>query len=372
MQDLLEVMVLKKRGSFDIAQYEDSKFQDRLQRAFNNGIYPIINVVDTQINNLEILCGIITGSIAAATIDWRIFLLVFFTSIPNFWIDIKHGGRIWAIWAKNSTDQRRLIDLRRFFTHKTSVIDSKLYQAGNKFIADIKNIYTNFSNEQLKAEHWKTIAKILASIFAAIGLFAGTALIINDAIAGLVAIGTVVFAFDTLNRVSGWTSSLLSNIARTLERNMYVSDIFEILDSKPILNYSKNPTSLDLKTAPKIIFENVYFRYPGQEKWAIENISFTINSGEKIGLVGNNAAGKSTLVRLLLRIHDPEKGRITVNGIDLKEVDINEWWQDIGVLLQDFTTYNFSVKESIAVGNISEKIDQGRVVDSAEKNEMGL
>ncbi len=371
MQDLFELITLRKRGSFDIAQYEDPKFQDRLQRAFNNGIYPFINVVDAQIQNLEIFCGIVVGSIAAATIDWRVFLLVFVTSIPNFWIDIKHGGRIWAIWAKNSTEQRRYIDLRRFFMQKISVIDSKLYQTGEKFLSDIKQILSGFTKEQLSAEHWKTIMKISASIFAAAGLFVGTAIIINDAIAGLVAIGTVVFAFDTLNRVSGWTSSMLSNTARILERNLYVTDIFSILDESPALKYPKNPKKLDLHQAPRVVFENVYFKYPGQQKWALKNVSFVIEPGQKIGLVGNNAAGKSTLVRLLLRIHDPVKGKITVGGVDLKQLDLAKWWQELGVLLQDFTTYNFTVKESIAVGNISEKIRLDDVKESAKKSTIG-
>jgi ATP-binding cassette subfamily B protein len=88
-------------------------------------------------------------------------------------------------------------------------------------------------------------------------------------------------------------------------------------------------------------------------------------------LVGNNAAGKSTLVRLLLRIHDPIKGKITVGGIDLKQLDLAKWWQELGVLLQDFTTYNFTVKESIAVGNISEKIRLDDVKESAKKSTIG-
>ena len=95
---------------------------------------------------------------------------------------------------------------------------------------------------------------------------------------------------------------------------------------------------------------------------------FHYKTGTKIGLVGNNAAGKSTLVRLLLRIHDPIEGRITVNGIDLKEVDIEEWWKYLGVLLQDFTTYNFTAKESIAVGDISGNVDMDTVESSARKS----
>lgn len=258
MQDLFEIMAMQKRGSFDIAQYEDPKFQDKLQRAFNQGIYPMINIVDTQIQNLEIFCGIVVGSIAAATIDWRVFVLVFVTAIPDFWIEIKHGGRIWGIWAKNSTEQRRYQDLRRFFTNKLSVIDSRLYQASSKFLDSIRKILEKFTEQQLSAEHWKTIMKIAASIFAALGLFIGTAIIINEAIAGVVAIGTVVFAFQTLNRVSGWTSSMLSNTARLLERNLYATDIFSVFDQKLALEYPVNPKRLDLNLPPIIALENVF------------------------------------------------------------------------------------------------------------------
>lgn len=368
MQDLFELMALQKRGAFDIAQYEDPKFQDRLQRAFNQGIYPLINIVENQLQNLEVFCGIIVGSIAAATIDWRVFLLVFVTAIPDFWVEIKHGGRIWGIWAKNSAEQRRNQDLRRFFTHKISVIDGKLYQASKKFLAEIRKILKKFTDEQLSAEHWKTMMKIGASIFAALGLFVGTAVIINDAVAGVIAIGTVVFVFQTLNRVSGWTSSMLSSTARLLERNLYATDIFNIFDEKTILEYPTNPKKLSLDLAPAMAFENVYFKYPGQNKWALENVSFVIEPGQKIGLVGNNAAGKSTLINLILRIYDPVEGRITINGIDLKEISIDDWWSHLGVLLQDFTTYNFTAKESIAVGDISGNIDMDTVKISAEKS----
>jgi len=368
MQNIFELMAMKKRGSFDIAQYEDPKFQDRLQRAFNNGIFPMINIVETQIQNLEVFAGIIVGSIAAAAIDWRVFILVFVTAIPDFWVEIKHGGRVWGIWAKNSNDQRRYQDLRRFFTNKISAIDSRLYQTGNKFLSNIKIILEKFTDEQLSAEHRKTIMKISASIFAALGLFVGTAIIINEAVAGVIAIGTVVFVFQALNRVSGWTSSMLSNTARLLERNLYVTDIFDVFDEETTLKYPKNPKKISFDSAPTVVFENVSFKYPSQNKLALENISFTIAPGQKIGLVGNNAAGKSTLVRLLLRIHDPIKGRITINGIDLKEVDIENWWSYLGVLLQDFTTYNFTAKESIAIGEISGNVDMDTVKSSAHKS----
>jgi ABC-type multidrug transport system fused ATPase/permease subunit len=161
---------------------------------------------------------------------------------------------------------------------------------------------------------------------------------------------------------------MLSNTARLLERNLYATDIFDVFDQKLVLKYPKNPKKLFFDSAPTITFENVSFKYPGQNKLALQNISFAIKPGQKIGLVGNNAAGKSTLVRLLLRVHDPTEGKITVNGVDLREVDLNEWWNYLGVLLQDFTTYNFTAKESIAVGGSSGEIDINLVKISAEKS----
>ncbi len=365
LQDYLNLLALQKRGGFDVAQYEDTTFQDKIQRAFNQGIYPIINLVDGQIANLEAFVGILVGSIAAAAIDWRVFVLVVLTSLPDFWIEIKFGGRIWGLWAKNSTELRRHDDLRRFFTQRISIIDGKLNQVGSKFLANIKSILFQFTDEQLKAEHWKTFMKIGANILSVVGLFIGTTIIIRESISGALAIGTVVFAFQTLNRVSGWTSNMLSSTARLLERNLYVTDIFSVFDEKLLLPRVKNPTRLNLDKAPTIEFENVSFKYPTQDRWALHNLNLKIESGQKLGLVGNNGSGKSTLVRLLLRIHDPVEGRVLINGVDLKNVDIEEWWSYLGILLQDFTTYNFTVRESIGVGEVSDKINEEKVIDSA-------
>jgi ATP-binding cassette subfamily B protein len=239
---------------------------------------------------------------------------------------------------------------------------------GEKFLKIIKKIQEDFTSLQLKTEHIKTTYSIIATIIAGVGLFIGTAMIINSAVAGIIAIGTVVYAFQTLSRVSGQAQQLLNSTAKLMERNLYVTDIFKVIDMKPSLTRPKNPKKLNLEVAPHIVFENVSFKYPSQDKYALNNVSFEINSGEKLGLVGNNGSGKSTIVRLLLRIHDPNEGRILINGIDLREVDLDEWWNYLGVLLQDFITYNFSVKESISIGRTGKNIDMNVVEESSRKS----
>jgi ABC-type multidrug transport system fused ATPase/permease subunit len=370
LQDYFDILTLKKRGSFDIAQFEDTKFLDFMQSAFNQSYFPLLNILDGSMELIQLSVGILVGSVAAFVIDWKVFLLVIVTSIPTFIIEVKYGGQIWHLFYKNSPEQRRSQDLRRFFStgNKYSVIDGKLYQVGEKFLKIIKKIQEDFTNSQLKTEHRRTAYTILATIIAGVGLFAGTAMIIKSAIVGTIAIGTVVYAFQTLSRVSGQAQQLLNSTAKLMERNLYVTDIFKVIDMKPSLTRPKNPKKLNLEVAPHIVFENVSFKYPSQDKYALNNVSFEINSGEKLGLVGNNGSGKSTIVRLLLRIHDPNEGRILINGIDLREVDLDEWWNYLGVLLQDFITYNFSVKESISIGRTGKNIDMNVVEESSRKS----
>lgn len=368
LQDHFDILLLRKKSEFDIAQYEDTKFLDFMQKAFNQSYFPMLNIIDGSMDLIQLSVGILVGSVAAFVIDWKVFLLVVITALPTFIIEVRYGGQIWHLFSQNSPDQRRSQDLRRFFStgNKYSVIDGKLYQVGEKFLKIIKKIQEDFTDLQLKTEHRKTAYSIIATIIAGLGLFVGTAMIIKSAIAGLIAIGTVVYAFQTLTRVSGQTSQLLNLVAKLMERNLYLTDIFKVIDMKPKLLRAKNPQKLNLEIAPHIVFENVSFKYPSQEKNALNNISFEIKPGEKLGLVGNNGSGKSTIVRLLLRIHDPNEGRILINGIDLRELDLDEWWTYLGVLLQDFITYNFSVKESISVGRTDRKIDM-EIVERATK-----
>lgn len=368
LQDYLDVLVLKKRASFDIAQIENPKFLNKIQRAFNNGINPLIQLVDFQIANLEVLTGILVGSVAAATINWRVFVLVLITSIPNFIVEIKYGGRLWGIWAENSPELRRYQDLRKFFIGKTGVIDSKLNNLGSRFSESIRKILADFTNKQIKNDNKKTKIKTITEIIAGLGFFLGMIIIINESILGVIAIGTVVFAFQTLSRVSGWTSNMLSYTARLLEKNLYVTDIIEILNEKNTMPKPKNPIKIDFSQPPTIIFQNVFFRYQGQAKWALNNVSFRINPGQKIGLVGDNGSGKTTLIKLLLRVYDPIKGKITINGIDLKNIEVGEWWKQSGILLQDYPDYNFTVKESISISDNPDSFNLDKVVESAKQS----
>ena len=115
-------------------------------------------------------------------------------------------------------------------------------------------------------------------------------------------------------------------------------------------------------------FHSVSFRYPGAPEPALADISLSIRPGEKIALVGENGAGKTTLVKLLTRLYDPTGGHVTLDGVDLRELDPASVQARIGVIFQDFVHYHLSARENVGFGRVEAVDDLGRIQAAAEKS----
>jgi ATP-binding cassette subfamily B protein len=218
----------------------------------------------------------------------------------------------------------------------------------------MEEILTAFRKEQISVDNKKFWSTVVAGIIGTVGYGFAFYIIVAGVSRGDISLGTMVFLVSLLGQLVGSISSLFSHIAKQFEDNLYVTDIFTFLDTKPYIKRANNPQKLNLKTPPKIEFKNVWFRYTEDMEWILKDVSMTLNPYEKLALIGENGAGKSTLIKLLARIYDPDKGDILVNDINLKEIDPDEWTSYLGILLQDFMNYNFSVGESIAMGRMEQ------------------
>jgi ATP-binding cassette subfamily B protein len=219
-------------------------------------------------------------------------------------------------------------------------------------------------NNKLDSERF--LYQSATGIISAIGFGISLWLIVEQVLSGKITIGTLVFVVSALGALITSLNVLLSRLAGQIERNLYLTDIFAVLDTPPFIERAENPLPLNLSVPPTIEFKNVSFKYEGREDWILQDISLTIEPGEKIALVGMNGAGKSTLIKLLSRIYDPNKGEILVNGIDLRELDLDEWSSYISVLLQDYFNYELSVSESIGMGRVSTHVEEERVQSAAQ------
>lgn len=364
--DRLDIFLLKIRESIDIAHIENPNFQDLMQRALRNGNWPIGEVVRMSLFIIWYLSSFILGTIISVNFDPIIYLIVIVSAIPGFIVDMKFAGRDWNIWTKDSPEQRRYSDLREHIDQKQFLIETKLFQSGNKFISWMEDILNNFSNKLLKQEKSKLILSSITDALSLCGFAIGLYLVIQKSLNGEILVGSVVFMLSSLTSVRGSINLILLYLSSQYRHSLTVNDIIEVVETSPYISESKNPSHLRLNSAPEIVFENVGFKYQNSDKWSLKDLNLTFKAGDNIGLVGNNGAGKTTLVKLLCRIYDPTEGRILVNGIDLKEVATKEWWSYLAVMFQDYATYDFIVKDAIAIGKPNKETNLTKVIEAGK------
>jgi ATP-binding cassette, subfamily B, bacterial len=181
-------------------------------------------------------------------------------------------------------------------------------------------------------------------------------------------IGVLTFLTGSFRQSRDLIQRVLLSLTQVFEQSLYLDDLFSFLALEPRVRSTPDARPVPVPIRDGLVFEDVGFRYPGSENWAVRHLDFELEPGERIALVGENGAGKTTLAKLLVRLYDPTEGRILLDGVDLREYDITSLRRNVGVIFQDFVRYDFIMRENIAVGNIERLDDESRLQGAAERS----
>ena len=238
----------------------------------------------------------------------------------------------------------------RLFYIPNFIRDLKVNSLG-KFIFDKKN---EFSNILLKKTivNWKKIGRLnfWSSLLNAFENLIVTSYLIFECINKKIWVDDFFVAFNGYNSLKNAIESLLLIYTNIYENDLYVKDYIEFMN----INLTENNTNhktFSYDEFESIEFQSVFFKYPNQETYTLKNVSFKIDKGDKLAIIGRNGAGKSTIIKLLLRLYDVKNGKILINGINIQEYDLVSLRSAIAVLFQDFSIYPFTLRENISFGD---------------------
>ena len=183
-------------------------------------------------------------------------------------------------------------------------------------------------------------------------------------VAGTIDPGGVVLVIGAFTAVSGTLGQISSTFVAVDQHTTFLDDYFSFLSIDPLVPVPAAPQPMPMRLASGIEFDDVTFSYPGGTAPAVAGLNLHIRSGELIALVGENGAGKSTLVKLLLRFYDADSGSVRVGGVDLKEMDPEALRNRIGVLFQDYASYELTIRENVVMGRPDVTVDDERVLEA--------
>ena len=192
--------------------------------------------------------------------------------------------------------------------------------------------------------------------------------ILYQTLQGVLKLGDLVLYHQALQRGQNSLTALMSGVSGLHEDNLFLTNLYEFLDLKPNITAPLHPKVMPATMTEGIVFDHVDFQYEGTTRQALADISLTVRPGETIALVGENGSGKTTLIKLLCRLYDPTGGRITVDGVDLQDLDVVDLRRQISVIFQDYAKYHLSAQDNIWLGNIQLPPEDGAVMAAAKRS----
>lgn len=349
----ISVRLMEHAAALDLEQFENPTFYDVLERArrqISNQIALTTILVTMGQDALTLV------SLASALLVYKPWLLVLLALavLPSFFNATRFAGLGYSLLYRWTPQRRQLDYLRYLGTSNHSAKELHMFGLAGWLIDRYVKLSTRFFRENKRLATRKGVFAVLLASVGSIGYYTAYVLILLSATTGAITLGTLTFLGASFMRSRDLISRLLSSASDIYEQCLYLKDLFDFFEMQPAIRSQSGALPAPRPIREGFVFENVSFRYPGSQRWALRDVSFALRPGERLALVGENGAGKTTLTKLLARLYDPTEGRILLDGRDLREYDLASIRQSMGVIFQDFVCYDMHLDENIGVGRIEE------------------
>ena len=361
----INVMILEKALTLELAHFEDAEYYDKLVRARREASSRPLSLVIKTFDLARDVVALLTIGIWLYQFSPYAVLLLGLAGIPAFLAEAKFSGEAFRIHRRRSAERRVQIYLEMVLTREDGVKEVKLLQLGKLFLQRYVDIFRKIYKEDrslvLRRGFWGYVLGLLASaaFYFAYG-WVGFA-----AIAGAITIGQMTMYIAQFRLGQNAVTNSLTAVNGMYEDNLYLSNLTEYLNHKVPETTGNKTAGPDPSDGIRI--ENVSFFYPGSNIPALNKVNLHIRPGESLAIVGENGSGKTTLIKLLTRLYQPSEGTIYLEGLDLKEWDIDTLRKKIGVIFQDFARYQLLVGENIGIGDVDELEQDELIEEAAEK-----
>ncbi len=368
------IALMEHAATLDLEQFEDADTYDRLERARRQTVGRI--ALFTQLlSSLQDLITLVTLAAALVVyVPWLLVLLAV-SVLPSF-LGESHYASLGYSLLYSWTPQRRLLDYLRYLgASDISAKEVKLFGLSDFLVGRYARLSDEFylANKRLAVR--RSLVSGLLAVLGTLGYYSAYGVIIYLTVThyrspgGVFTLGVLTFLAGSFRQSRDLIQRVLLSLSQIYEQSLYLDDLFSFFTLQPRIESRAAAPPVPVPIREGFVFEDVGFRYPESERWAVRHLSFRLVPEQRIALVGENGAGKTTLVKLLGRLYDPSEGRILLDGVDLREYDVDSLRRNIGVIFQDFVRYDLALRENIAVGSIHD-LDNEPAIEAAASRSL--
>jgi ATP-binding cassette subfamily B protein len=365
MDNYLDLQIQKKLTQLDPATFESSEFQNLLSQM--EGVKGTLNVNVMRITGfIDSAFKFITAAVVVATAFPLFIPLMLIATIPSFFSLDYYRKKVWKYFVEERSLLVRVSQyVKNLLSQDGTSKEVAIYKTGDILYHKVESHQKSYTQKFTQASE-SGLPSVIVTRFIEFAVFLFTqTLNLKAVLAGSLGIGQFALYFQQTQNLMLGAHGMLDHYSSINMRNKYIEKYFEFISTDRIIHSPHEPTPLPVAPLPPVIeFKNISFMYPKTTRYILKNFNLTIHSGEKIALVGENGAGKTTLIKLLLRFYDVNEGEILINGVNIKNINLHEWYNHIGALFQDYIKYQFTFKENVFFGN-QQEVDNLKLLKDA-------
>ncbi|MEO7224205.1 MAG: ABC transporter ATP-binding protein, partial [Devosia sp.] len=361
----VSVDLMRHAAELDLMHFEEASYQDKLERARRQAASRS-TVLGQVFGQVQMVITAIALSIGLAIYAPLLIVLMAIAVLPAVYGEFRFNRLAYWLSHERSPERRQMEYLRQIGASADSAKEVKLFGLGGYLVGKFRVLADAIFIENRKLTIQRSAWGALLGALSTIAYYGAFAYVVWRTLNGEFTIGDLVFLSGSFSQLNGYFQQILIGFTQIAGQALYLDDLYSFFDIKPTITEPANPKPFPMPLKHGIVFDNVGFRYPGSERFVIRNLSLTINAGETVALVGENGAGKTTVVKLMTRLYEAEEGRITIDGTDIRDFSSGDLRRNIGVIFQDFLRYSFTARDNIGVGRIEEAADLPRITRSAE------
>jgi len=349
----ISIAVMRHAASLDLITYEDPVFYDRLERARVQATDRLV-MVQAIGRLVQQFVTAVTLSVSIVLFSPWLMLFLIAGVLPAF---LGESHFAFLGYAKNfrQTPTRRQLDyLRVLGGSKEAAKELKLFGLRDFLCERFERLSDQIYDENVALSRKKLVVGSLLSVLGTLGYYSAYVLVIVQTVKGAISIGTLTFLAGAIQQASSNIEQIFSTLAGIADQALFLTDLLAFFEMKPTIRSKPNALPAPRPVVLGFEFRNVKFCYPGNSRLILDGMNFRLRPGERVALIGENGQGKTTIVKLMTRLYDPSDGEILLDGIDLREYDIEDLHHEIGVIFQDFMRYEMTARENIAIGRVEE------------------
>jgi len=365
----IDLAVYRKLATLDPAVFENPDFQkilaqmDGIKGGMGSYYLRIVAVIDS-------LFKFATGTIVVSTAFPLFAPLIALATLPSFLALNQYRNKLWPYFSSKYAILQRLSQyIKTLLSSDSASKETAIFQNSNQLIAKFRQHQSIYIRNFSRANDAEMIKIIIAEISQLAAFVYTQWLNLAQVLVHKLTIGQFTLYFQQTLNLSFGAMGALDNYSSLKMRSKFIDTYFEFMDTKRAIISPAFPVGIPSQPKPPLIeFKDVSFKYPKSDREILKHFNLKVTSGEKVALVGENGAGKTTIIKLLLRFYDVTGGELLVNGVNIKKLNLDDWYKYIGVLFQDFIKYQFTFKENIIFGSLEKKDDAKILKEAIQKS----